>query len=524
MTARNLIRSVTATAQTAPLPGRAAEQVPNSAGGFVWRVDLWQQLERFLILGTDAGTFYIAEPKLTADNAQSVLAALRENGPRVVDTTAAISESGRAPRNTPALFVLALASAPQFADEATVTRALGALPRVARTASDLCTYVEFVKHLRGWGRGLRTAIADWYTERPPSALAYQLTKYRERVGWSHRDLLRVSHAQPPTPEHNAVFRWAVRGDLTPADAETPAVITAFEAAKRATSEREIVRLIETHSLTHELVPNQWKAAPEVWEALLPNLPYRALVRNLGKLTEVGVLAPGSPSTALAVLRLTDRARLQKARVHPLTLLSALTAYKARGAATGAIIDALDEAFHMAFANVEPTGRRICVAIDASGSMQASACSGMPHVTAAMGAAAMAMTFARVETGAVIVAFHDAIWNVDITAKDRLDRAVAAIAREPRATDASLPMKWAAERNLQFDAFVLLTDNETWSGDRHPAQALAQYRRKTGIAAKLVSVAMAANSFSIADPKDPLQLDVVGFDATAPAVVADFLRN
>jgi 60 kDa SS-A/Ro ribonucleoprotein len=86
------------------------------------------------------------------------------------------------------------------------------------------------------------------------------------------------------------------------------------------------------------------------------------------------------------------------------------------------------------------------------------------------------------------------------------------------------MTWAAERGLLFDAFVLITDDEAWAGDRHPAQALAAYRRKTGIPAKLVSVAMASNAFSVADPRDALQLDVVGFDPSVSAVVADFLRG
>jgi 60 kDa SS-A/Ro ribonucleoprotein len=33
--------------------------------------------------------------------------------------------------------------------------------------------------------------------------------------------------------------------------------------------------------------------------------------------------------------------------------------------------------------------------------------------------------------------------------------------------------------------------------------------------------MASNGFSIADPSDPGMLDVVGFDASAPQVMADF---
>jgi 60 kDa SS-A/Ro ribonucleoprotein len=36
--------------------------------------------------------------------------------------------------------------------------------------------------------------------------------------------------------------------------------------------------------------------------------------------------------------------------------------------------------------------------------------------------------------------------------------------------------------------------------------------------------MVSNGFSIADPNDAGMLDVVGFDAAAPAVIADFIRD
>ena len=82
---------------------------------------------------------------------------------------------------------------------------------------------------------------------------------------------------------------------------------------------------------------------------------------------------------------------------------------------------------------------------------------------------------------------------------------------------------ALERKLPVDCFVVLTDNETWCGAVHPAEALARYRRETGIAAKLVVVGMISNGFSIADPGDAGMLDVVGFDTAAPGVIADFAR-
>ena len=80
---------------------------------------------------------------------------------------------------------------------------------------------------------------------------------------------------------------------------------------------------------------------------------------------------------------------------------------------------------------------------------------------------------------------------------------------------ALKHRWAV------DTFIVFTDNETWAGAIHPAQALRQYRERLGIPAKLVVVGMASNGFSIADPDDGGMLDVVGFDSATPQLIGDF---
>jgi 60 kDa SS-A/Ro ribonucleoprotein len=90
------------------------------------------------------------------------------------------------------------------------------------------------------------------------------------------------------------------------------------------------------------------------------------------------------------------------------------------------------------------------------------------------------------------------------------------------TDCALPMVEALKHRWAVDAFVVFTDSETWAGQIHPAQALQAYRERTGIAAKLVVVAMASNGFSIADQDDGGMLDVVGMDATVPQLITDFV--
>ena len=108
---------------------------------------------------------------------------------------------------------------------------------------------------------------------------------------------------------------------------------------------------------------------------------------------------------------------------------------------------------------------------------------------------------------------------------RLDAAVRATDGLPfGGTDCALPMLHALEKGLTVDAFVVYTDSETWAGSIHPVEALRAYRRRTGIAAKLVVVGMVSNGFSIADPNDAGMLDVVGFDTAVPALIADFVRG
>lgn len=147
------------TPQRQPIPGRG--QAANAAGGYGWPVDDWMQLDRFLVLGSEAGTYYIRPQKLTVDNAGAVQRCLEADGRRVVARVVEISQDGRAPKNDPALFVLAMAAG--LGNEATRRAALAALPQVARTGTHLFHFLEFVEGFRGWGRGLRRGVANWYT-------------------------------------------------------------------------------------------------------------------------------------------------------------------------------------------------------------------------------------------------------------------------------------------------------------------------------------------------------------------------
>ncbi len=518
--------------QSAPIDPR---QIPNSAGGFVWAVDDWTRLDRFLILGSEGGSFYATEQALTLENAAAVARCIDTDGPRVVARIVEVSQAGRAPKNDPALFALALAAG--LGKPATRKAALAALPNVARTGTHLFHFLAYIEQFRGWGRGLREAVGVWYNERAARDLAYQVVKYRQRDGWIHRDVLRLAHTQGTSEQHQAILHWIVKGwpdvGSEPHPDQALRVIWAYERAQRAETAAAIAQLIHDERLPREAIPTHFLNDAVVWDALLEDMPIEAMVRNLATMTRVGLLVPGSVAAKTVELRLRDRDRIRRARMHPIKLLAALSTYTAgksvRGDGVwnpvGQVIDALDAAFYLAFENIEPTGKRMLLALDVSGSMGMGTIAGVPGLTPRNASAALALVTAATEPAYQVMGFSTTFQPLPITPRQRLDDAITAVSGLPfSGTDCALPMIWAMEQKAQIDAFVIYTDSETWFGKVHPAEALRRYREVTGIAAKLVVVGMIANQFSIADPADAGMLDCVGFSTDTPQVIADFVRG
>jgi len=517
--------STRVTPQREAIPGSA--QVPNSAGGYAFPVDDWVRLDRFLILGTEGGSYYAGEHRLTRDSAEAVLRCVKADGLRAVARIREISRSGRAPRNDPAVFALAIAA--KLGDEPTRKAAFAAVPDVARTSTHLFQFAEAVQAFGGWGRATTRAVAGWYERENVGELAYQAVKYRQREGWTHADMLRLSHPKAPTAAHRELYAWIVDG-VVPADGEALKQIQGFEELQKATDPAQAARLIAEHRLPWETVPAELRSSPEVWAALLEEMPLTAMIRNLATMTRIGLIVPMADATRRVVRELRDRDRIRKARAHPMALLAALKTYEQghgeRGKHTWTpvqqVVDALNESFYLAFDNVEATGKRWLLGVDVSGSMSVGAVAGVAGMTPRVAAAAMTLVTAAIEPEHVIMAFQHELTPLSISPRERLDDVVRKTDRLPfGGTDCALPMLYAMERKLKIDVFVVYTDSETWFGRVHPVQALQQYRQKMGVSAKLIIQAFVANRFSIADPNDAGMLDVVGFDTAVPSLIRDF---
>ena len=465
--------------------------MPNSAGGYAFPVDDMTRLHRFLILGSEGGSYYADERKLTLDNVKAVkrcITASEESGINAVTEIARISKSRRAAKPGPALFALAMAAS--YGSDKVRKTAFDFLNDVAVTGSHLQMFVDYIGTMRGWGRGLRKAIGNWYTQRPIKDAVYQAVKYRSRYNWTHRDLLRKSHPVGSGP-WSELFAWITKGTL-PSWQDDPGLrlILAYEDAKTA-GPNDLARIIEIRKLTWEMVPSEMLDKPEVWRALAQDMPMTALLRNLATLTRVGVIAPMDSAEVCESLKKIGT----MSRIHPIAVLTALLVYKAGKGVRGKntwipvpqVIDALDAAFGRSFSQAPQTNQGLYLGIDVSGSMASGEVAGVPGLSPRMAAAAMAMAIARREPNYYMAGFagspgedsRHAYVNrqvpvmspLNITASDSISDAMQKTKDLPFGrTDCALPMLHAMEMKMNVDCFIIFTTAELSLHPYHEAKA------------------------------------------------------
>jgi 60 kDa SS-A/Ro ribonucleoprotein len=541
------IRRNTTPASTAPQRQKAAKgQVRNEAGGYVFDIGDEARLHRFLTMGTEGGTFYLNEQELTKENASVVFRAAEQAPQLLVKAIIEISKAGRAPKYKPAIFALAIAAS--HADDAGRKAALEAVPVVCRTTTQLFLFLDYVQQFRGWGRGLRKAVGAWYDAQDIDKLGTQIVKYRQREGWRHIDALRKASDRGPDrrgagnrdytstfdADHRLLYNYAAGNGLKARDGGNlpgilPDVVLAYEALKKADTLVEVLKLANVPGVTWEMIPDKWINTAELWHVLLAKgMPQGALIRQLPRLTRAGVLT--GVTLDLVANQLVDADRLKGARIHPMQLLVAARTYaqgrSERGSSTWTpsykITEALTDGFYASFGAFTPAGVPTVVGIDCSGSMGWSQVGGLP-MTVVEATAAVAMVTAATEPEARFVAFDNRAWELDGVSSRRLLSDVTNYLKSQIAggTDVSQPILWATHNRVKVDSFQILTDGQTWQGSVHPFKAMETYRNRINPDARLSVVAMAPTNHSVVAPWDDKAIDVSGFDASVPQILADF---
>ncbi|XP_043989127.1 60 kDa SS-A/Ro ribonucleoprotein isoform X2 [Gambusia affinis] len=508
-----------------------------------WEISDKTRLCRFLCYGSE-GDIYTAreQGRVSTETAGALLSLLQEGrGAEAVEEAKRFAQGGSAVSPGPALFALALCS--QHSELKTRQAAFKALREVCRDPAHLFSFVQYKKELKEgmkcgmWGRALRKAVSDWYNEQDALSLAAAVTRCKQREGWSHQDLLRLSHTKPATEAVALISKYVTKGwkevqaayedkEKSEEVVKVLSYLEVLEKVKRSCDEVEVSGLIEEHKLEKEQLLTDHLRSKQVWSALLKEMSLHSILKILGKMTSNKLLEPRSAETQTICERLQNESSLKKANIHPFSILLASENYKrgqgfqgkTKWEADSSILKAMDWAFYTSFLNVEPVGKRFVVAVDVGTSLT----SIVPGtaISTAVAAAAITMIFARTEANTDVLAFSEgAVVPCSLSADMSLAEVTAELVKFPSgSTDCTLPVTWATENGKSVDMFIILTNNPLWTFTASPVESLKKHRHASGTDSKLVMCGLTSIGHAIADTEDRGLLSICGFDLGAFSVI------
>lgn len=346
----------------------------------------------------------------------------------------------------------------------------------------------------------------------------QLMKYDSNVRPTFRDVLRMIDRSRDRGLPQPLFKYLTTGEVTD-PAATPVAAARKRLAQKAALDDEARALIRETRCPWEVVLSQFGNSRETWEAVLPEMGYMAVLRNLRNLAQCGAdLAP-------ALAKLADPKEVARSRQLPFRFWSAYLTLQQANVLTSKAADALEDALAHSTAAIPRLPGVTVVASDNSGSM-GSTVSAKSTVTRQAAANLLAAIAQRVSDDGRAIVFGETAALVPISTRDGLITNL----RKQSATDvghstnAHRAVELMMEKKIKADRLIVFSDMQCWnsSGDgRTLAGAVAKYRRTVNPSLFVHSVDLAGSGKSAVVPDDPRTNLVSGFSEKVLGTVLAF---
>jgi len=323
---------------------------------------------------------------------------------------------------------------------------------------------------------------------------YQLSKYdSSKKEVSLIDLLRLFHPKPETKEMGEMWGRLVKGELKPAETWERALSKAGQGKKDESEKVE--------------------AKTEAWEDLIigKKLGYMAALRNIRNVIEAKV-SPLAHSTLQAYLS-NEKAVLNSKQLpfrfysayNEIEKMTSVDAFAKKG-----YMKALNEALSYSGSNVTKFVGRSVLAIDQSGSMDATVSDksdiSMKQIAALLGALAP-----RFCDESITVGFAEGFVVHNVSEKvDRVLDDVKKILSESigYSTNGWKVFNYLIQHNLVVDRVIFLTDEQM--NGANDFRTYAESYRKIAPNCDIVTINMKGNGTTQIDPKNPRNIYMAGW--------------
>lgn len=366
-------------------------------------------------------------------------------------------------------------------------------PRIVTTPDNLMKFAEICKSGKvreGLGGVATKAVKKWLG----NLSEYQALKYSgdsptkmkdgkvAKNNFSLRDLIVMARPKPESEEEAERFNWLVTRHHDEDKLAHNERIANFEALKKAETDEDRVELIKNGGLPWEVViPSVPKMTPEIWQALMPQMPYMALLRNIRNLEKNGVLQD-EENVQYIVDRLTDAEAIGKAKILPFRFYEAYSAYtgktpgerdydyydeefkeKKEKVTDSRIEKALEEALELSFINLPEIPGTVAIGSDVSGSMSSPISSkGKTRYIDVCGVYTGAL-LKKIPERAIPLPFEHEIVDINLSAEDRILETTEKIASVGGGgTAVGAPIEKLLRTGTKVDHFIGITDNEDWA--------------------------------------------------------------
>uniref|UniRef100_A0A7C4R5F6 TROVE domain-containing protein n=1 Tax=candidate division CPR3 bacterium TaxID=2268181 RepID=A0A7C4R5F6_UNCC3 len=443
----------------------------NKEGAPTFRRELAEQVIQVLTTNTLENTFYVGKDELKEDTVR-VLEKMKNKDPEFLAKALVFARNEGYLQKVPTMGLAVLSTSDARGGKEFFKKAFN---KIIQTPDNLSEFVRVVKKeniRKGLGGVALNSVKEWLKNISGyQAVKYSATSTNNREKFTLRDILKLARPKPENKEMEERFGWIVNGWKEVGEQESPTnpQIWALEKIKRSENNEEIIDLIERAKLPWEaVIPAVKKMNPEIWESLMRQMPYMALLRNINNFSKNGLLEKDE-NVEYIVSKLTSQRELEKAKVLPFRLYTAWKAYQSKNkdnSVDSRIVNALETALENSFVNIPEIKGSLAIGSDVSGSMSMQVSDKGDTSCREICGVFTGALLKKSKDKTHVLPFETVVKKENFLASDSILTNTEKIARMGGGgTAVGAPIEHLLKKKIKVDNFIGITDNEDWAYGR-----------------------------------------------------------